>query len=115
MWLQTKLNRHGSILLPFVIVLPFLILIIANYVSLSVTNFGLARQDQFHTQAQLAADAGADYAMGQISLDDDWAGTGGEVTLHSDSDTKTTYTVAVSNESSDSKNPDCHRPDLSAG
>lgn len=103
MLMHPKLNRRGSILLPFVIILPFLILIITYYVSLSVTNFGLARRDQFHTQAQLAADAGADYAMGQISLDENWAGTASEVTLHSDSDTKTTYIATVSNDGTDSK------------
>lgn len=96
-------TQIGSILLPFIIVIPFLILIVASYIDLTVNNFNLARKDQFHTDSQLAADAGADYAMGQISLDQSWAGTGGEVTLHNDSDYKTTYQVTETDNSADSK------------
>lgn len=97
-----KHQQDGTILLAFIIVLPFLIFIVATYVGLAVNNFGLARQDQFHTAAQLAADAGADYAMGQLSGNTSWTGTNGEVTLHSDSDTKTTFQVTVINNSSTS-------------
>lgn len=98
-----RLNKKGSVLLPFVIVLPFLILIVADYMNLAVTHFSIARRDQFHTKAQLGADAGADYAMGQISASENWTGTNGEITLHSDSDTKTTYSVTVTNNNADSK------------
>jgi len=101
-WLK-KLDKKGSILLPFIIVIPVLILIIGYYLDLSVANYNIARRDQFHTESQLAADAGADFAMGQISLDQTWAGTAGEVTLHSDTDSKTTYDAAVTDNNADSK------------
>jgi len=96
-------QKDGSILLPLIIVIPFLILIIASYLQLSVNNYKVARIDQFHTEAQLGADAGADYAMGQISTNQAWTGTGGEVTLHSDSDSKTTYSATVTDNNADSK------------
>lgn len=64
---------------------------------LALTSFQVARFDQFHTGAQLAADAGADYAIEQISLDNTWSGTGGEIQLHNDGKIKTTYTATVTN------------------
>src|SRR5437016_2402952 len=88
-------KQDGSILLVFLITLPFLILLAMYYMSLSLTSFQVARFDQLHTEAQLAADAGADYATEQISQNNSWTGTSGEVTLHSDSKLRTTYTVSV--------------------
>jgi Tfp pilus assembly protein PilX len=89
-------NQRGSILLVFLITLPFLILITLYYMSLSLTSVQAARQDQLHTEAQLAADAGADYAIEQFSQDNTWTGSGGEVSLHSDSQLRTTYTASIS-------------------
>jgi hypothetical protein len=86
-------------ILIFLITLPFLITIALYYTSLSLTSFQVARLDQFHTEAQLAADAGADYAVEQISQDNNWSGTGGDVLLHSDSKLKTKYDVTVSGDS----------------
>lgn len=67
------------------------------YMQLALTSFQVARFDQFHTEAQLAADAGADYAIEQISLDNTWSGTGGEIQLLNANNIKTTYTATVSN------------------
>ena len=50
-----KENQHGSIILVFLITLPFLILIAMYYMHLSLTSFQVARFDQLHTEAQLAA------------------------------------------------------------
>ena len=72
-----KLPTDGSMLLLLIIVLPFLMLMATYYMDLSVSGFKLARQDQLHTGSQLAADAGADYALKQINLDGDWTGTAG--------------------------------------
>src|SRR5665811_1666601 len=92
---DTKLQERGSILLVFLITIPFLILIAMYYMHLSLTSFQVARFDQLHTEAQLAADAGADYAVEQISQDNTWAGTGGEIQLHNDGKVRTTYTASV--------------------
>jgi hypothetical protein len=99
-------NQRGSILLVFLITLPFLILIAIYYMSLSLSSNQVARSDQLHTEAQLTADGGADYAIQQFSQNNAWTGTGGvfnghevtggEVTLHNDGSVKTTYTAAIS-------------------
>lgn len=93
---QLPTNQRGSIILLFLITLPFLILLAMYYMRLSLTSFQVAHFDQQHTEAQLAADAGADYAVEQISQDNTWSGTSGETQLHSDSTQRTTYQVTVS-------------------
>lgn len=89
------LEERGSLLIIFLITLPFLILVALYYTQLALTSFQVARSDQFRTAAQLAADAGADYAVEQISQDNTWLGTSSEVQLHSDSNMRTTYKVTV--------------------
>lgn len=96
-------DQNGMLILVFLIVLPFLILIATQYLRLSLTSFQVARFDQLHTEAQLTADAGADYAIEQIGQDNTWSGTSGQVQLHSDSSLKTTYEVTVSNPDSNTK------------
>jgi hypothetical protein len=95
--------QSGSALLPFVIVVPFLILISTYFMDLAVGSFKLARRDQLHTHSQFAADAGIDYALDQINQDTTWTGTGTELELHNDSTTRTTYQVSVITNASDSK------------
>jgi hypothetical protein len=96
-------RQDGQVLITLVIVIPATILIVAAYMSLSVNNYQLARADQFRTQSQMTADAGADYAIQQVNQDKDWPGTSGEVTLQSDSAKKTTYDASVTTDSSTSK------------
>ncbi|HEX5394898.1 MAG TPA: hypothetical protein VFW52_00895 [Candidatus Saccharimonadales bacterium] len=96
-------KQDGQVLITLVIVVPALILIVAAYMSLSVSNYQLARRDQFRTMAQMTADAGADYAIEQINLDGNWPGTAGETTLQTDSTKKTTYEVTVADNSSTNK------------
>lgn len=88
-------KQNGSILIVFLMSMPFLILISMYYMQLALTSFQVARFDQLHTEAQLAADAGADYSIEQISLDNTWTGTNGEAPLHSDGKLRTTYTASV--------------------
>ena len=90
-----KLPTNGSVLLPLIVVLPFLMLIATYYMDQSVSGFKLARRDQLHTGSQLAADAGADYALKQINQDGGWTGTAGEVELINAGDSRTTYEVSV--------------------
>ncbi|HET9721970.1 MAG TPA: hypothetical protein VFP32_02985 [Candidatus Saccharimonadales bacterium] len=105
MKLGIKDNQNGQILVTLLIVMPFLMLMISGYLTLSSSNLGLARQDELHTQAQLAADAGIDYAVEQINQDPSWVGTGGEKTppLHDDGVVKTTYEETVTSNGSISK------------
>lgn len=98
-----KPSDKGQLLVALIITVPFLILMVASYLSLSVSGFRLARQDQMHTQAQLSADAGADYGIEQLNQDGTWAGTGSEITLHNDADVRTTYAVSVADNGADSK------------
>lgn len=92
---QFKLPAKGSVLLPLIVVLPFLILIATYYMNLSISSFRLARQDQLHTSSQLAADAGADYALKQINQDSGWDGTGGETEILNTGESRSTYEVTV--------------------
>lgn len=88
-------NQKGSILLIFLITLPFVILIALYYMNLSLTSYQVARLDQFRSAAQLAADAGADYSVQQISQDNDWAGTTSDVTINNDTKMRTTFSASV--------------------
>jgi hypothetical protein len=94
-------RQHGSVLLSLLIVVPFLVLILAAYMSLTGSNLRLARGDLLRTNAQFATDAGIDIAMSEINSDEDWAGTGGQVTLHDANGVRTTYQVTVTTSGND--------------
>jgi Tfp pilus assembly protein PilX len=96
-------DERGTILLVFVITLPFLILLAIYYTQTSLVSFRTARQDQLRTAAQLSADAGADLGVLRISQDNAWAGTTGEVELSNDTRTKTTYEVSVASNAGNTK------------
>jgi hypothetical protein len=98
-----RLRQDGQILASLIITIPFLLLMIAAYLSLSTSNLRVAHQDQLHTHAQLSADAGADYAVEQVNQNPSWAGTAGEITLHNDGTVRTTYSETVTDNSSSSK------------
>ncbi|PIZ61960.1 hypothetical protein COY17_03345 [Candidatus Saccharibacteria bacterium CG_4_10_14_0_2_um_filter_52_9] len=93
---RQKSNQNGSIILVFLIVLPFLVLLAMYFMRLSLTSYQVARLDQLHSSAQLAADAGADYSVEKLTQDENWSGTGSEVQLHNDGKVKTTFQVSVS-------------------
>lgn len=97
-----KLKQEGQILVTLLIVVPSMILIVSAYLSLSASSYRSSRQDQFHTMSQLAADSGADYAIGQINQNANFAGVS-ETPLHSDSQIRTTYTETITDSSSSSK------------
>jgi Tfp pilus assembly protein PilX len=104
MKLNTRKNQNGSILLAFVIMLPFLILITALYMQLSVDSVNIARRDTLHTHAQLAADAGVDVTTRQISVSETYGGSGTETELQANTNgIRTTYQTTVSNPSADQK------------
>jgi hypothetical protein len=101
--MKITLNQTGSVLLSIVIMFPFLILITALYLELSVSSLKIARTDQSNTHAQFAADAGVDFAMQQINASTSWVGTTGETELSNDGLTKTTYQVTVTDIDSTNK------------
>ena len=100
--LKVHKDERGMLLLVIIIVVPFLIAIAVYYMHLVLASFQVARFDQLHTEAQMAADAGSDYGVEQINANNSWAGTGGEVTLHTDSSLKTTFAVSIVSKTSTS-------------
>lgn len=98
----SETRQNGQILVTLLIIVPSMMVIVAAYLGLSTSNYRISRQDQFHTMSQLAADSGADYAIGQINQNASYSGTA-ETTLHSDSQTRTTYTTTITTNSSSSK------------
>ncbi len=99
----TKKPEEGQILVSMILVIPFLMLIIASYLNFSSSSYRVAKGDQLHTMAQMAADAGADYAVEQVNQDTSWASTGGQITLHNDGMIKTTFQATVSDDSTSAK------------
>jgi hypothetical protein len=69
------------------------------YMHLSLTSFQVARFDHLHTEAQLAADSGADYAVEQISQNNNWAGTTSDVQIHNSDNVRTTFSASVTGDS----------------
>ncbi len=101
--MKSNHNQKGSALLPFVVVIPFMILIATYFMNLAVNSFNLAKKDQFHSYAQFATDAGIDSAVQQVNEDEAWIGTGAEVELYNDGQVRTTYQVTVTTNNEDSR------------
>lgn len=93
----SKSQQSGSILLAFVLMLPFLILIATYYIDLTVSSNSLARQGQMQTHAQLVADAGIDAGMRELNTNSSWNGTAGEVELQNENGVRTTYELDLIN------------------
>lgn len=106
---QSLINKHsaaaerGSALLTVIIMFPFLLLIIALYMDLSVASFNQSRGDQYRSHAQLATDAGTDYAVQQINDNGGWTGTASPVEVHNDGVIRTTFQITVTDVDSDTK------------
>jgi hypothetical protein len=96
-------KSNGNILIMLVITFPFLVLMVAAYLSLSTSSYNLARQDQLHTQAQLSADAAVDYGVSQLNANTAWTGTSSDVVVQNDGYSKSTFTVSVTTNSPSSK------------
>ena len=99
----TKTKQSGSVLISVIIVMPFLIMIAATYMSLSSASLRLAYIDKSRTSAQFATDAGIDYGLQQINSNGSWTGTGSEIELQNTGGIRTTYQVTVADIDSDSK------------
>lgn len=98
-----KVNKKGIILVPIIIMLPFIILMTVSFLTLTASSFGVANKDNRRIHAQFSADAGVDYAVYEISENEDWAGTASPITLHETNKIKTTYEVTVDDIDEDHK------------
>src|SRR5688572_16638680 len=96
-------KQRGSVLLSLVIILPFLALTIAAYLSLTGNGLRLARGDLLRTHAQFATDAGIDYAVQQINDNTSWAGTSLPVEVHNDGSIRTAFEITVATIDADTK------------
>ncbi len=98
-----KIQQSGSVLVSVIIVVPFLIFITTLFMNLTISSFRIAHGDQLRSHAQLAVDSGVDISLKEISEDESWTGTGGEITLQNSNNVKTTYETMVTNPSPDVK------------
>jgi hypothetical protein len=103
MKIQSLKDNKGSALLPFITIVPFLILITGYFMSMTVSNFRLARADQLLSHAQMATDAGIDTALREINIDNEWLGTTEEVDVHNGDDVRTTYEITIESPNEDEK------------
>jgi hypothetical protein len=98
--IQASHNQQSGFILPVLLITGLMImLMIVAVSSQSLTNHRTAAHANYAVEAQLAADAGLDFAMNRMNTTDNWTGTGGEVDLLNNPSTNivTTYDVSVSN------------------
>lgn len=88
-------SESGFILVAVVAASIFITLLGIISLEMISANLRTAKNDQYRFNAQLAADAGLDDAIRQLNLDGTWAGSGSEITLMNEDNTKTTYTTEV--------------------
>ena len=89
----------GFILPVLLITGIFITLMIVAISSETLTSNRVAHRGNYSVDAQMAADAGLDYAMNQMNTVSNWTGTNGEVTLMTDTtqNLKVTYQLVVNN------------------
>jgi hypothetical protein len=91
-------SQKGSIIVSILVVTLFLMTVIFSYIVLASSNVTRARQRVLLLQAQYAAESGADVAIAELNnVADTYSGSGGEVTLLTNSLYKSTYTASVAN------------------
>lgn len=100
---KKQLSKQGSVIVTLLIIMPFLLLIVAQYTQQGINSLFLARVDQYRSHAQLASDAGVDLALQEINIDNNWPGTPGIIELHNADSIKTSYEVSVTANNADSK------------
>lgn len=89
-------RQSAGFILPIVLIVMVVISFMIFAISSStLVNYNRARLEVYGVSSQLAADAGFDEALVELTNDTDWPGSGGEVTLLSAGDIKTTYETEV--------------------
>lgn len=89
-------SSQNGFLLVSLLIATFIVIAIGLVASqLVVANYQVASTQLNRTNVQMAADAGADFAIDKLNEDYDWAGTGSEIAVANNSDTKTTFEATV--------------------
>jgi hypothetical protein len=93
---KTK-DQSGSILISILTVMLFLIIIVSALTVLANSNLSRAKGRVLLLQAQYAAESGADAAIANLNSDPNstYSGTGGEITVLSNTSYKSTYSTTV--------------------
>jgi hypothetical protein len=95
---EYQLQNNGFVLVALMIICSFILALGLVTAQLGLSNLRLATVETYRINAQFAADAGLDSAIQNLNADETWTGSGGEVTLLSNSVMKSTYNTAVTND-----------------
>ena len=93
--IKNNSSERGFILLAVMVMTIFIMMIGIVSLQLITSNLRTARSERYLVNAQFAADAGIDDAIRQLNNDDAWLGNGGEQTLYSATEFKTTFQSTV--------------------
>ncbi len=93
--LNRQINTHGFIMPVLLFTVSFIATMLALVGSLSLSTYNLASRESYKVNAQLAADAGLDVGIEKFNLDNNWTGTGSEVTLLDTTRLRTTYHTSI--------------------
>jgi Tfp pilus assembly protein PilX len=97
--MKTNKNQSGFIIGTLLVIMLVVSVLIITVSNTTISNFQSASKDQYRVNAQFAADAGLDYGIHNLNLDEDWVGTSGEVNFYTTTTGKsirTTYDVDIS-------------------
>jgi hypothetical protein len=95
-------EQSGFALIALLITIFFIATASIVTAQLTLSNLQVANAEYYRVSAQFAADAGLDNAIQSLNTDDSWTGSGGEVTLFTNSTLKTTYQTTVTDDATDS-------------
>jgi hypothetical protein len=91
------MRQRGFVMASLLITTTLVVMMGLAITQLVVNNYNLASEEQYRINAQLGADAGLDYSIAQLNLDNSWIGTGSEIILIDTGDIKVTYESTVNN------------------
>jgi len=92
---MTTKQHSGFVLASLIITTVFVVAIGTVVAQLVINNFRLASEELYKVNAQLAADAGLDYSIAELNIDNGWVGSGGEVELINNGDMRLTFETTV--------------------
>lgn len=92
-----KSDQQGFVLSVFTITVILVSLMLTSITSAAALNYRRAVLEVYNVNAQITADAGLDEALVELTLDENWTGSGGEVELLNQDNIRTTYETSISN------------------
>ncbi len=105
-----KTKETGFIVGTLLVVIVIVSTLLLTVTSTSIANFQSASKDQYRVSAQFTADAGLDYGLHQLNLDQNWTGTwdgtDGEIDFYSTTagrSIRTSYEVVIGPGSTDER------------